>query len=52
MRKSFAVIRAWWDGAVETHVNSEIRLTKSFRAGGGPLLEAGRQPDAPPCRCR
>jgi SAM-dependent methyltransferase len=35
--ESFAINRAWWDGVVETHVNSESYLTKAFRAGGDTL---------------
>jgi SAM-dependent methyltransferase len=35
--ESFAINRAWWDGVVETHVNSESYLTKAFREGGDTL---------------
>lgn len=35
--ESFALNRAWWDGVVETHVNSESYLTGAFRAGGDTL---------------
>ncbi len=35
--ESFAVNLAWWDGVVETHVNSSDYLTKAFRAGGDTL---------------
>src|SRR3569623_1303975 len=35
--QSFAVYRAWWDGVVETHVNSSDYLTQAFRAGGDTL---------------
>src|SRR4051794_957742 len=35
--ESFALNRAWWDGVVETHVNSESYLTKAFREGGDTL---------------
>ncbi len=35
--ESFAINRAWWDGVVETHVNSESYLTKAFLEGGDTL---------------
>jgi len=35
--ESFAVNRAWWDGVVETHVNSSAYLTQAFRDGGDTL---------------
>jgi len=34
---SFAINRAWWDGVVETHVNSSTYLTQAFRDGGDTL---------------
>jgi SAM-dependent methyltransferase len=34
---SFAINRAWWDGVVETHVNSSAYLTQAFRDGGDTL---------------
>lgn len=35
--ESFAINRAWWDGVVETHVNSSDYLTQAFRQGGDTL---------------
>jgi len=35
--ESFAVNLAWWNGVVETHVNSSDYLTQAFRAGGDTL---------------
>ena len=34
---SFALNHAWWNGVVETHVNSPSYLTKAFREGGDTL---------------
>jgi 2-polyprenyl-3-methyl-5-hydroxy-6-metoxy-1,4-benzoquinol methylase len=35
--ESFAINLAWWDGVVETHVNSSDYLTQAFRNGGDTL---------------
>jgi SAM-dependent methyltransferase len=35
--ESFAVNLAWWNGVVETHVNSSDYLTQAFRDGGDTL---------------
>ena len=35
--ESFAVNLAWWNGVVDTHVNSSDYLTQAFRAGGDTL---------------
>ena len=35
--ESFAINLAWWNGVVETHVNSSDYLTQVFREGGGTL---------------
>jgi len=35
--ESFSVNRAWWNGVVETHVNSRMYQTEAFRNGGDTL---------------
>src|SRR3954471_6341272 len=34
---SFAINHTWWNGVVETHVNSPSYLTKAFREGADTL---------------